>query len=212
MSERHEKYFQDEELRNVAQQLQAVSTPHLSSDAKRRIATELGVARKPIFLRPLPAVAGFATICLLVVVVVAQAAKPGATLYSVKQQTHKIRTVIQPGFQAPLPEADSKPANSSSSGRSGSGSSDDDTSRSSDDDLQHKSGSSNDSDRDDSSGSSSDDDSDDKSGSNSGSSNTSGSSGSGSNSGSSNTSGSHSGSGSSGSGHSDDDDDHEDDD
>lgn len=95
------------EAKRMAHVAKAVGkdAPALSAEAKKRIAEDIGFsARKPIVTPRLAFASAFAL--LIVLVVVAQAAKPGQVLYSVKRGTEHVRAIVQPGYNLPDPVND----------------------------------------------------------------------------------------------------------
>jgi hypothetical protein len=75
----------------------AASTPGLSAEAKSRIADEIGLKPRMLFVTPRLALASVA-ILFVAILVLAQYAKPGQTLYSLKRGTQQVRVIVQPGF------------------------------------------------------------------------------------------------------------------
>lgn len=177
---------QARDLSDVAKQINTVDIPGLSPAAKSRIAYDIGFGYNPYRRAFGYAWKGAAAFAVLMIIVLAQPAKPGSALYSVKRGTDKVKSFLQEAIPFIGDDKDDSNDDTKSSQqserRSGSSSNLNDDSDNVDDIFDDNGGSSSGS-SDDSSGS----------GSNSGSDSTSGS---GSNSGSGSTSGSSGGSGS----------------
>ncbi len=73
--------------------------PGLSSEAKKRIADEIGfVSRKQFVTAPRLVFASVAVL-FMVLVLLAQSSKPGQILYGLKRGSDQVRVIVQPGFK-----------------------------------------------------------------------------------------------------------------
>jgi hypothetical protein len=83
------------DLSAVAGKINDVVIPHLSPDAKARIANDIGFGYNPYRRAMGYAWKGAAAFAVLMIIVLAQPAKPGSALYSVKRGTDKVKTFLQ---------------------------------------------------------------------------------------------------------------------
>lgn len=86
---------QARDLSEVAGKINDVDIPHLSSDAKARIANDIGFGYNPYRRAMGYAWKGAAAFAVLMIIVLAQPAKPGSALYSVKRGTDKVKSFVQ---------------------------------------------------------------------------------------------------------------------
>lgn len=78
--------------------------PTLDKKTKQAIAREIGFGRQPfIWAHPrLSLAAGSLATMMVAIVLVAQSAKPGTTLYQVKRGSEQVRVLVQPSFKQQL--------------------------------------------------------------------------------------------------------------
>lgn len=109
------------ELSALARRVSQLKLPELSSEAKARIAGELGFANRRSAQPWMLAAGAAAAIALVSVVTLAQYSRPGSPLYSVKYQTNRLQEFIHPeASKSPLPASDDKNGSSAGEHRSGS--------------------------------------------------------------------------------------------
>lgn len=85
-------------LSSVAKNVGRADSPGLSSDAKKRIAAEIGIANRWQFVTIPRLAIGGALALFAVVVAFSQSALPGTPLYSIKRGSEQVRLLVQPGF------------------------------------------------------------------------------------------------------------------
>lgn len=91
---------QIDEYIKTAGQIKKAGVPKLSRRSKRRLARQLGVSRwhRPS-LKPLLLASSTLVAMLVIVIVLAQTAKPGSVLYLLKRGSENARALVEPNYQ-----------------------------------------------------------------------------------------------------------------